>query len=135
MCLMSNGFSLMQRRIRSTEIPCGYVLELDSSLFIYGTTEVGICPLERSGLDRGFRCRDWRCVYHRYLLEAMEVLRTSAVGFAGLTSMRLSYFELYLQLTYLEREMFGCTIHGSGFLRDTPWIVNFRSLPSNLLES
>jgi transcriptional antiterminator Rof (Rho-off) len=27
------------------EIPCDYILELDSSLFTTGTTEVGICPI------------------------------------------------------------------------------------------
>jgi len=51
------------------------------------------------------------------------VLQTSPVCFVGLTSMRLSYFELYPELTYLESEMFGCTIYGSGFLRDNPWTV------------
>jgi hypothetical protein len=27
------------------EIPCDYILELDSSLFTTGTTEVKICPI------------------------------------------------------------------------------------------
>jgi hypothetical protein len=65
----------------------------------------------------------------------MEVLQTSPVCFVGSTSMRLSYVEHCLDLAYLESEIFGCTRHGSGFLRDTPWTVASGGLPSNLLES
>lgn len=56
----------MRRHIRSIEIPCDYILELESSFFTTaGRKEKWeFCPSGGTGLDRGAEESFWRCVYY-----------------------------------------------------------------------
>lgn len=100
---MSNDFPLNANEIYDQlEIPCDYFLELDSSLFTTGTTEVGICPTGGLGSVLVRRPQLSVCLL-LVLLEAMEVLQTSPVRFSWVDFTRLSYFEHCPQLRILDR--------------------------------